>query len=154
MDSCDEMAMILKMVPEPWMVGIDPAEVDQEELNALCEKAHIKPDKIVCTCTLTRANEIAAAILKGAKSIEDVSRMTGTKGYCGLWCVAPVERLLRAHGVEFDSCHGKWYHVDASLWNIPENVVQKYPEYRIKEDQELASKGIMDDMTYSWLHME
>ena len=147
LDMCKEGA--IRMVPreQPLTMGVDPLDVDQDALRALCRRARFDPDDAICLCTLTKAKEVAAAILKGAKTPEAVTRMTGIRTSCGMWCMAPVLRLLKAHGLETASPRGyRWYDVDVNLWDIPEAVSRKYPEYCFEEDRELYDEGALDNL--------
>ena len=79
-DVCNEAA--IRPVPrvEARILSIDPMEVDQTQLRDLCRRANMDPEEPICLCTLTQAKEVAAAILKGAGSPEEVTRMTGKPG--------------------------------------------------------------------------
>jgi Fe-S-cluster-containing hydrogenase component 2 len=138
MDICPEGAIQAVPRPQPISFRVDPAGVDQDELRNLCRKAHLDPEDVICPCTLTKASEVAAAILKGASTPEDISTMTGVRTACGIWCMALIQELLRAHGVELAPPKGfHWYNVDVGLWNLPDEVVRKYPEYRLEEARRL-----------------
>jgi len=147
LDMCNEEA--IRMVPreQPLIMGADPLDVDQEELRALCHRARFDPEESICLCTLTKAKEVAAGILKGAKTPEEVTLMTGIRTSCGMWCMAPVLRLLKAHGLETESPKGyRWYDVNANLWDIPKAVSQKYPEYCFEEDKKLYDEDMLDNL--------
>jgi len=147
LDMCNEGA--IRMVPRerPLTMGVDPLDVDQDELQALCDRARFDPDDPICLCTLTPAKEVAAAILKGAQTPEEVTLMTGIRTSCGMWCMAPILRLLKAHGLETAPPKGyRWYDVDANLWDIPEAVSQKYPEYYLEEDKKLYDESMLDNL--------
>ena len=134
MDICPEGAIRAVPRTQPILLKVDPAGVDQDELRKLCRKAHLDPEDMICPCTLTKASEVAAAILKGARTPEDISRMSGVRTACGIWCMALIQELLRAYGVELTPPKGfHWYNVDVGLWNLPDEVVRKYPEYRLEE---------------------
>jgi Fe-S-cluster-containing hydrogenase component 2 len=135
-DACREHA--ISMVPRvrPLTIGLNPEEVDQQELWELCFKALLHPEQPICVCSGTLAKEAAAAVLKGAKSPEEVTLMTGARSGCGMYCMSPVLKLLKAHGVEIAPPEGyQWYDVTIGLWDIPEEVARKYPAYRIEEDK-------------------
>ena len=127
---------------------VDHTEVDQTQLRDLCRRVNLDPEDPICLCTLTQAKEVAAAILKGAASPEEVTRMTGIRTSCAMWCMAPVLRMLQAHGLELKPPKGyKWYNVNPALWDIPEEIAARYPEYRIKEDLEAFDHdGAMDNL--------
>ena len=142
-DYCEEGAIRVVPRPQPVMLTVDPSEVDQDQLRELCRKAHLDPDDVICPCTATTASEVGAAILKGARTPEDVSIMTGVRTACGMWCMALVQELLRASGLETTPPTGShWYEVEVALWNIPDEVVRKYPEYRLDEARRLFQAGI------------
>ena len=147
LDMCKEGA--IRMVPrqQPLTMGVDPLEVDQDALRALCRRARFNPEDSICLCTLTKAGEVAAAILNGAKTPEEVTLMTGIRTSCGMWCMAPVLRLLKAHGLETKSPKGHhWYDVDVNLWDITEAVSRKYPEYCFEEDRKLYDEDALDNL--------
>jgi len=149
-DACGEQAIRMIPRPETLVLRVDPTAVDQDELHELCRKAKLDPEEPICLCTLTQAKEVAAAILNGAATPEEVTRMTGIRTSCAMWCMAPVLRLLQAHHVEMSPPSGyRWYNVEAALWEIPEEVARKYPEYRIEEDQRLFEEGAMDNLVSS-----
>jgi Fe-S-cluster-containing hydrogenase component 2 len=142
-DYCEEDAIRTVPRPEPVVLKVDPAEVDQIRLRELCRRAHFNPEDVICPCTNTTAGETAAAILKGARTPEDLSLMTGIRTACGMWCMSLVQGLLRAHGLEITPPKGfNWYPVDTALWNIPDEVVRKYPEYRLEEARRLFHEGM------------
>ena len=141
-DYCGEGAIRLVPRPQPVVLRVDPSEVDQDQLRILCRKAHLDPEDVICPCTATKASEAAAAILKGARTPEDVSTMTGIRTACGMWCMALVQELLRAYGLETTPPKGfNWYSVEAALWNLPDEVIRKYPEYRLEEARRLFQTG-------------
>ncbi len=147
MDVCPKGAVAMTERKEPLCLSVDTGDVDQEELRKLLERAHLKPNDIICICTITSAKEIAAAVLKGAKTPEDVVLMTGVRSSCGMWCITPVLRVLNAGGVELpDSDNYRWYNIKVDLWNTSESVDNKYPEYRLEEDKELFRKGVFHNL--------
>ena len=79
---CPVHAIVMEKLAEPYTVSVDVGEFPYEEIEELCIKAKLNPEQIVCYCTTTRAEEVAAAILKGAKSPEEFSRMTGIRMGC------------------------------------------------------------------------
>ena len=91
---CPAYAIELKKLETPYTVRVEVTESIKDRVNEICFRARIHPESIVCFCTATRAGEIAAAIVKGAKKPEDVSRMTGARTGCGVLCIQPIFRLL------------------------------------------------------------
>lgn len=140
-DACQQDAIEMIALTEPIILGVDPCEVDQTKLKELCIRAHLHPKQFLCLCTSTRVNEAAAAVLKGAKSPEEISLMTGARSGCTLYCIQPMLRLLKAHGVDITPHKGyRCYDIAPTLWDIPEEVEQKYPEYYFKEDKKAFRK--------------
>ena len=58
--------------------------------------AHMYPDQVICYCHRVQAKEIAAAILQGARTPEDISRLTGARTGCGTLCITGMIRLLKS----------------------------------------------------------
>ena len=85
-DYCEEGAIRLLPRLQPLLLKVDPSDVDSDQLEALCRRAHLHPEDVICPCTSTSAGEVGAAILKGARTPEEVSRMTGVRTACGMWC--------------------------------------------------------------------
>jgi NAD-dependent dihydropyrimidine dehydrogenase PreA subunit/bacterioferritin-associated ferredoxin len=141
-DRCPHQAITLAPLFVPIHVEYKNPKIAQEDIDALCEKAQLVPDRPICTCTLTTAGEVAAAILGGARSLQDVARMTGANGECGVWCTGPIVRLLVAAGVELEYTTDGikkgtgLYPCDVHLSKVSDEVAEKYPQYRIKKDQE------------------
>ena len=151
-DACNENAIQMAPLPEPRTVGVDPSDVDQDRLHELCRRANMEPDDPICLCTFTTAREAAAAVLKGASDPEEITRMTGARSACALWCMAPMLRLLHASGVELKQpSKPKWYDVEAGLWNVSADMCDKYPQYRLKEDKAaLSDLNLMDSMLFKF----
>ncbi len=133
---CPAYAVTMVPRPEELFVGVDFEEVDQDAIEKLCKKAHLFPEQFVCACTLTLAREVAAAIIKGAKTPEEITAMTGARSGCAIYCMAPILRMLKAHGVDIKPpSNHRWYDVSLSLWDVPEKIAEKYPEYYLNEDK-------------------
>ncbi len=146
-DACGEGAIRFVARQQVLMLSMDPGEVDQERVRDLCNKAHFNPEDLVCLCTLTRAGEVATAILKGAETPEEISLMTGVRTSCGMYCISPVLRLLRAHGVKLIRPKGcNWYDAQVVLWDITDEVDKKYPQYYTKEDKQLSRDGVFENL--------
>lgn len=127
--------------PEPKQVGTLLADVDEAAVRELCLKAHRLPHELICVCTSTFAGEIAAAILKGARSFKEVSLKTGVLTGCQEFCVPVIQRMLKAHGVDLTKSGGYLrYDQTLSMWDIPAEVRQRHPEYYFEEDLALASR--------------
>jgi thioredoxin reductase/Fe-S-cluster-containing hydrogenase component 2 len=135
-DACQQNAIQMVSRHEPMVIGLDPAEVDQTRLKELCIKANLHPKQFLCLCSETRVDEAAAAVLNGAKSPEEISLMTGARSGCGVYCMEPLLRLLKAHGVEIipPKSH-RWYDIAPSLWDTGSELSKKYPRYYLEEDK-------------------
>lgn len=137
-DACQQNAIQMVSRPEPIVFGLDPAEVDQTRLKELCIKANLHPKQFLCLCCETRVDEAAAAVLKGAKSPEEISLMTGARSGCGVYCMEPMLRLLKAHGVEITPPKNhRWYNITPSIWDTASELAKKYPGYYLEEDKKV-----------------
>lgn len=145
-ERCPFDAVSLVDLESPRVLKVDPASVDREKLVDICRKANIHPEQIVCFCTGTRAEEVAAAILMGAKSPEEISRMTGVRTGCKTECIQPILRLLYAAGIEPAPVEGgwQWYGKTVTIWEVPDEVKQKYSArgFYFREDEKLLNKVI------------
>jgi len=133
----------IQMVPraEPLILGVDPKDVDEAKLIELCVKARLHPHQWLCLCTSTRVREGAAAVLKGAKSPEEISLMTGARSGCTVYCLQPMLRLLKAHGVKVVQPKGyRWYDTTQTLWDVSEETIRKYPGHFLEEDKKVFRK--------------
>lgn len=143
-DRCPAYAVTLKPLPEPRIVKTDVSKVDYKLVKDLCLKAGFHPKQVVCFCTGTRAEEIAAAIILGAKTPEDVSRMTGARTGCRVECIQPILRILKAAGIEPKPKPGRhaWYGITPLLFEIPREVREKYAKrgFYFDQDEQLFRK--------------
>ncbi|MBV9841188.1 MAG: 4Fe-4S binding protein [Sphingomonadaceae bacterium] len=135
-DRCPEDIMWMEERAAPLTVTVRPEAAPQDAVLALLDKAGIDPAVSVCVCTLTPASEIAAAVVKGAKDLEEVCAMTGMRSGCGIYCVAPALRLLQAAGRDMKppKAH-RWYPSTLSLWDVPAEALARYPDAFIEEDR-------------------
>jgi NAD(P)H-nitrite reductase large subunit len=147
LDVCGEGAIMILERPEPLILGVDTTDMVPAEIRDLCSRANLDAEERICLCMDIRAGEVAGAILHGARSPEEVSFMTGVRTSCGMWCMAPVQRLLHAHGVAMKPEKGyRWYPVETGVWDIPEEVARKYPEYRLEEDRKQFREGALENL--------
>ena len=150
LDACPTGAITMDSREEPLILAVNPAEVDQDDLAELCARAFLEPEEVLCVCTRTTAAEVAAAILMGAKTPEEVTLKTGIRSACGMWCINPILRLLEAQGIELpESDNYRWYDIKTNIWNISEEAALKFPEYRLKEDRKLFEEGIFHNFIRS-----
>jgi hypothetical protein len=69
--------------------------------------------------------------------------MTGVRTACGVLCLVIVLELLRAYGLEPIPPKGyNWNDVEAALWNVPDEVIRKYSEYRLDESRKLLEERL------------
>lgn len=141
---CPVHAIVLEKKEKPVKLYVDPSKVDKEKIEELCKKAKFNPEQILCYCTETRAEEIAAAIILGMKTPEELSLMTGIRTGCGVECIQPILRLLDAAGIKPERPEGgwQWYGITPTIWDIPEEVKKKYNErgFYFEEDIDLLNK--------------
>lgn len=86
------------------------------------------PDLLVCACTGTQAKEIAAAIISGAKSPEDIVIMTGGGSGCGIYCMGVIFKIFQTADVKIPE-DPRWNSLPLTSADIPEKIARKYPEY-------------------------
>lgn len=133
---CPNDAIKVEALPKPVLLQLDISKVNADAINELCRRADLDPGRSVCTCTLSVAKEAAAAILLGARTLKEVTAMTGIRGLCGMWCTDPIIRLLEAHGIQANEyVNDGIYNVKIRLKDITSEVAEKYPEYHIMEDK-------------------
>lgn len=143
----DHGAISREFLDAPRRVMTDEADVDRSQMERICAGALLDPQEPICLCTGTTAGEVAAAILKGGTSPEALSAMTGVRGGCAIWCTGPVIRLLEAASIKVERSPRDWrvYPEHAGMaigvWSVPPDVADKYPEYRIRENQERLKHG-------------
>lgn len=140
---CPEHA--IAMVPcEPFDLGTDVSRFDYEQIKALCRQARFHPKQLVCYCTATRAEELAAAILDGASSPDALVRATGVGSGCGIECNQTILRFLEAAGRSFQRRKGsyQWYGRTMTNWEVPSAVKDKYAGFRFDSDRELMDRVV------------
>jgi NAD-dependent dihydropyrimidine dehydrogenase PreA subunit/bacterioferritin-associated ferredoxin len=143
-ERCEFGAVSLKDLAIQRVIGVDPNLVDRRMITDLCLKARLHPEQVLCFCTGTRAEEVAAAIIQGASSPEEVSREVGARTGCKVECFQPILRLLVAAGKDPKPVEGgwQWYGLTPTIWDIPESVVAKYSSrgFYFEEDRALFKK--------------
>lgn len=98
LEICPDEAIVMRQLDEPFEVRVDTQSVDQEALQQLCRAAKFSPRTVVCPCTGTTAAELAAAVLHGASTPDELSRMTGVRTGCSELCLQPMFDVLAAGG--------------------------------------------------------
>lgn len=136
---CPDHAITMVEREEPLWVGVDWNEGDYAAIAELCLKARLNPEQLVCYCTATRAEEVAAAVLQGARSPEEVSLRTGARTGCKVECIQPVLRLLEAAGVRPQPPKDgwQWYGRTVTAWEIPAAVKAKYESRGFYFDEDI-----------------
>jgi len=135
--------------PDGRQLGIPPEDRDEAAVNELCAKARLAPEQVVCVCTGTTASEVAAAIADGITAPEDITMATGVRAACGWLCLTSVTRLLEASGNPL-SRPKQDYRIypeatKVAIWNIPDGIDEKYPEYRLKESLDAIEAGQLNE---------
>ena len=143
-DICPQMAVSIIPLAEPRVVQTSTDDVDPKAIEELCAKVSRDPDRIICHCTHTTSREVAAAILKGAKTVAEVGAVTGVRSSCRVHCIMPVIELLEAAGYEqkpTDSNNTEFLKCEISLFKVTEELMDNYPEYYLREDFEEMKKN-------------
>jgi bacterioferritin-associated ferredoxin len=135
---------------KPYIVKVDVSQHDPKEIRDLCEKAHLNPEQTLCYCVGVRAEDVAAAILEGADTPEEVSLRTGIRTGCTIECIEPLLRMLRAAGKELKPVPGgwQWYGTTITAWELPEEVKEKYNSrgFYFDEDKKLLDRIVATDV--------
>lgn len=136
---CPVYAISMVKREQPVVVKVDVSSVDYALIEDLCRKAKFNPEQLICYCTATRAEEIAAAIILGADSPEKLSLLTGARTGCKVECIQPLLRLLEAAGVKPQPPEGgwQWYGKTVTVWDISEEVKQKYASRGFYFDEDI-----------------
>jgi len=139
---------VIKMVKRTsaFTVGVDVSKFPADKIKDLCDKAHFNREQVLCYCTGVRADEVAAAILDGAKTPEELSYRTGIRTGCTIECIQPILRLLDAAGIKPTPPEGgwQWYGQTATAWTIKPEMEQKYSSRGFYFD---ADKDLLDRIT-------
>ncbi len=136
---CPNYAINMVKREQPFVVKVNVSSVDYALIEDLCRKAKFNPEQLICYCTATRAEEIAAAIILGADSPEKLSLLTGARTGCKVECIQPLLRLLEAAGVKPQPPEGgwQWYGKTVTVWDISEEVKQKYASRGFYFDEDI-----------------
>ena len=140
---CPEHA--IEMAPcEPYTLATDVSKFNYSEITELCRKARFHPKQVVCYCTASRAEELAAAVMAGARTPDALVLATGVGAGCGIECNQPIMRFLEAAGIAFERPKSsyQWYGRTATAWDVPEEVRSAYPIFRFDGDRELFERII------------
>lgn len=136
---CPDYAISMVKREQPVVVKVDVSSVDYAKIEDLCRKAKFNPEQLICYCTGTRAEEAAAAILQGASTPEQLSLLTGVRTGCKVECIQPLLRLLEAAGIKPQPPEGgwQWYGKTVTVWDIPEEVKEKYASRGFYFDEDI-----------------
>lgn len=135
-DSCDDDALLLNRREEPIEFDYDAADVDPQDVLAICQSADIAPGMLACPCASVSAQEVAVTILHGARSLEDLSLRIGVQAGCLLYCSATLQRLLiAATGEAQTDSKVRRYSADLSLKDINPELHERYPQFKVREEQ-------------------
>lgn len=148
---CADDAIEMVELEEPFEVGFDVQKgADKDAVKALCRKAGYSPMMRICVCTDTSAGDIAAAVLAGADTPEDISLATAARTGCQELCLQPMLRILEKAGhtdMQRNPKSGfQWYGDSAILWDqiqpdgsMPDELKEHYPAYPL--ETEFADMG-------------
>jgi NAD-dependent dihydropyrimidine dehydrogenase PreA subunit/bacterioferritin-associated ferredoxin len=136
---CESRAITLEKLEVPHVITVAVDDLPREQVDALCIRAGFHPSQIVCFCSNTRAEEVAAAIIKGSHSPEEITLKTGLRSGCSVECIEPALRLLQAYGITPTPPKGgwQWYGLTPTLKEIPEAVKAKYSNHGFCFDEDL-----------------
>lgn len=126
----------------PYALKTDVSQFDYKEIEALCRKAHFHPKQGVCYCSGSRAEELAAAIMAGARSPDAVVQATGIGAGCGIECNQTIMRFLEAAGIRWERPRDswQWYGRTITAWDVSPEIQEGYPVFRFEEDRKLLDR--------------
>ena len=138
LEICPDEAIVMRELEEPFEVDVDVSTVDAQEMVALCKKAGMPPGLVVCPCTTTTAAELAAGVLNGASTPDELSRITGVRTGCSELCLQPMFDILAAGGhtdmVRNPRTGFQWYGRAGDLFSMvqPDGTLSDEIEERFK----------------------
>lgn len=143
---CPDQAILLLDRAEARVLEVTTPSTLTEEVDKLCRKAHMNPEQVVCYCHRVKASEVAAAILSGATTPEDVAKLTGARTGCGVLCANSIMRQFEAAGISLNKAPGhQWYGGVPTIWKLSDEVLQKYDkEFRLLSDRDCMNKLFPD----------
>ena len=155
LEICPEHAIVMQELETPFDVGFDPKSVDPAAVTALCVKAGHPPARKICLCTDTTAEEIAAAVVAGAKGPEQVSLMTGARTGCLELCLQPILDFLAAAGHADEPKRPKngfqWYGRSATLFgqlrpdgSFPDQVIEEFDRFKLHREMADLARLLQD----------
>jgi Fe-S-cluster-containing hydrogenase component 2 len=145
-DRCNRENAISR-APRPSEVVrfVDPSDLDPLQIKMLCAKAGLLPDLPICGCTRTTGKEAVAAVLKGARTPEDLCAATGLRAGCGMYCITRIFQVFEACGIDLiDPPDRRWIKLTLSIADIPREKVARideaYPQCCVGEDWQRVTK--------------
>lgn len=143
-EHCPKEAVSMVALDKPRAIFCDPSKYDAKKIEELCLRAHFYPEMEICVCTRTKAGEVAAAILAGAKTPIDLARMTGIRTGCKCCCAETPLRMLDAAGIDPGEAPGyQWYGLTTTLWTLKEDLKKEYnSKYYFEDDIEFCEKCV------------
>lgn len=143
-EHCPKDAVSMTALEEERTVFCDPSGLDPQQIEDLCLKAHFYPKMEICVCTRTKAEEVAAAILSGARNPIDLARMTGIRTGCKCCCAETPLRMLNAAGIDPGEAPGyQWYGLTSTLWTLDPEVKEEFNhKYHFREDTDFCEMCI------------
>ena len=147
-DICQADAAVMVRQEPPRLAGISAELISQhqEQIGGVLASLFLKNESPVCSCTMTQAQELAAAVIAGARTPEDLTAMTGVGSGCGIYCQGQILKMLKAFGIELIPPQSKrWYDLILGPEKVPPEVEVKYPECRCLEDKEAIMKSLIEN---------
>lgn len=155
LEICPDEAIVMRELEEPFEVQVDVEAVDPNRVKEICRAAQFSPKAVICPCTGTTAGELAAGVLHGASTPDELSRMTGVRTGCSELCMQPLLDILAAGGhtdMQRNPKSGfQWYGRAGTLYDLvqadgsfSDEIEEKFSVYKPqREMQELfeASKA-------------
>jgi Fe-S-cluster-containing hydrogenase component 2 len=137
-DICADDALLSPERETPLTFGTDPQSVDQTVLADLLRRATLYPDDFSCVCSSTTNREIGAAVINGAKTLEEVALKTGAQSGCLMYCFGPIHRLITTYWGEMpeSTTKNKWYGISHTLSDVPADVAERHADFRIAAEQQ------------------
>ena len=138
-DNCPEDVIWMAPRDEPMEIRVEFGDEVREAAEALLERAQIpiNPQVPVCACSFASYADVAAAVVSGANSLEEVCAATGLRSGCGIYCVTSALRILKAAGADMTPPKGhRWYDLTLSLWDLRGGPLDGAPGSWVREDLE------------------
>lgn len=136
-DICADDALLAPERTEPRVFGTDMSNVDMAAINDLINRTEIDPNRAICPCSSTMPQEVAAAILNGADSMEALALHTAIQSGCLMYCFAPAHRMLvthLGHAIQ-PPVKNKWYGTSYVLSDVSDEVAEKHPQFYMVQEK-------------------